>query len=1207
MSTAMQPAKPFDRADTDRRVRHPLHAIRGWIRRYVLIEGFALAILYVAVCFWLWLLLDYACWKLFSFDWLYWFTELAEGSHPTIALRGAILAVIVAGLVALLALKLIRRLFKEFSDPAVAMLLERKYPSELGDRLITAVELADPKLAEKYGYSQAMVDATIRDAADRVEKLPVRETFRWGRLNVLVALALAATLGVYVLTGVAWCAWTGGSPGHFFIRFGHTAEIWAERNVLMEDSYWPPNTFVELIRFPGHELRVPREEDRPDVKARAVHWAIASDAGTRGWRAMRFYDLKEVLPSGMGEIDLPVAWGGWIVDLDDLELSVLPGAIPREWGWDGATAGRVRQELGRPEFAEVLDRADMPGQRGAVRESIYRMLDYRNWTIDKIQYQLGLVRAREQPVAKAMKAEHPKAYEQFQAVFAKLAELSSEPSMARTIRAMNEPEEVVALRKSKSGAGVSNCKAVEGRKYLFPLTELKESCQFSIVADDFWTPWKRIALVPPPMIDRLRLDKEEPAYLFYRLDDLQLLKNKRQAIRSVSVSVTGPLSRILVPFGTGVTLIAHSDRKLRDVRVAEPDPKKREEKNSITPPTNVALSKDGQTFTCVFPDVRRFVEFDFEFKDDDGVRGNRRVLIVPIEDQPPRISELVLAASPRIVSATDDAAHGLSSGPRYLITPDAFLKFRGKVEDDHGLTKLQYKYELQEIDFQNLFAEQTEGKTGDPKEPEQKKNMRSAGTDIVVGGLVFGPDPSYAIFASSYYGGIADLVYKGSLPPPPPREGEVALERARQRLTKKFESDVSPADMLRLLSIQPANRKLLLDALELTADKKVLAGFMERLKDANITEGFLREASDFAGVPPRGDERDRFAKLSADDPAEALVQLLRKLKTGQATVAATRELLEKQPEKMIVLKLDLQDEDMYHGFDVRENLRFIKAIGVGTDRAKQKHYALKITIVAADNNVETGPGQTSAGLQYNFLVVGEDELLALMMNDQRLYHDVLKKAVDDLEATRGGLEGQLLDYKGGAPEELGRLMAGLAGRAEAARKSIRDCGITSKAVFSKLDNLLKEMEFNRLKKDRVDKFKDRIVEPLGVLVATNGAFPKLEEQAVGFTKYLSADLTKKEKADAEQRGEDPILLAGLLANKTKHVLAGELTLKEMTEVIIELRKILDVMRRIVSDDELLEAATHIEATQRELDRIVRNYQQEFTRYLFDQLGKSDKR
>ena len=41
------------------------------------------------------------------------------------------------------------------------LMLERKFPALLGDRLITAVELSDPEEAAKLGYSPAMIRETI--------------------------------------------------------------------------------------------------------------------------------------------------------------------------------------------------------------------------------------------------------------------------------------------------------------------------------------------------------------------------------------------------------------------------------------------------------------------------------------------------------------------------------------------------------------------------------------------------------------------------------------------------------------------------------------------------------------------------------------------------------------------------------------------------------------------------------------------------------------------------------------------------------------------------------------------------------------------------------------------------------------------------------------------------------------------------------------
>jgi len=1211
MATAPPRPQPFDRIQADRRVRHPLHAIRGRIFWYVLIEGTALTVLFLAACFWLGLALDYFTWTVFSFDWLYTFDE-ATGGEATVIMRLAMLLILAGALLALIVFKILRRLFKEFSDAAVAMLLERRYPKELGDRLITAVELADPKLSEKYGYSQAMVDATIRDAADRVEKLPVHEIFRWGRLKFQVALALLATIGVYLLVGVAWCGWNLASPLDFGVRFHHTASIWAERNLLLMSSYWPPNTLIELVRFPGAKLKVPREEDRPDVKVRYVRWAIAGsgEEAPRGWRALRFKDLEDLLPAELLDIKLAVRWDGWIVDLDDLDPRVPTGTIPKEWGWDGATSGHVTRELGKPEVQEMLD--------APTRQAVYEMLDWRFWTVDKIELQLqyidkkagkktevglsgaggaaALIQHREQPVAAAMMAQHKADYDKFLAILDKLEELAERPTMGRTLRKMAEPAEVVALRKSVSGGGTSNCNPIDGHKFLFPLAELKESCQFAISTADYWTPWKQIILVPPPMVDQLRIDKEEPAYLYYRLlDNPALLKGKRQTISSTSISTTGPYSKVLVPLGTNVAITGHCDRELKDIRVAEPDPKKREEKTAVTPRALVQLARDQQTFTCSFQDVHRIVEFDFEFKDSDGVKGSRRVIIVPLEDQAPRINELGLAKPPRILQATDDNAKGIASGPRWVITPDAFLKLRGKIEDDHGLAKLQYKYELQEIDFQNLFADPADSRSGELAGQEAKKPSRAVGADIVTGGLQYVPGPSaYGFFAASFYGGLAQVVKDGSLPPPPPRVELVALERAQQRLTQKFSGDVTPVELERLLTIQPANRKLLLEALDFTAEKRTLLAFARGLKEANQTAGFLGEVMDFAGLAAKGPERVSLEVLAASDPAEALAQILQKLKADPAQLEATRTLLKKEPEKTLLTSYNLQDEDSAFGFDLREQLRFIKAIG-STD--VQKHFALRLAIVATDNNVFTGPGVTTAGLPYGFLIVSENELLALMMRDQRKYHDLLYGAVQEMEKTRQSLESQLGDYRQ-SPEEPTKLLL----RGDGARKAVRDAGITAKAIFGKYEGLLNEMDFNRMKRDRIDKVKSRVADPLGVLTSSNGDFPKAEELANKFCKELSPDADKKDKADLAQQGDDPTLLKELRARKDEHIKNADKTLADMTELVSKLNKILDAMRDVITDDQTVEELVRIEAMHRELDGWIRRYQAEFRGWIVRQLG-----
>src|SRR5262249_46172461 len=157
-------------------------------------------------------------------------------------------------------------------------------------------------------------------------------------------------------------------------------------------------------------------------------------------------------------LSLPADFGGWIIDLDDLDVSrVSAGDIPPEWGWQGKTSGYIRQQLTDANVQRML--------KPAVRDALYEILDWHNWPVDKLEIQLDmagpkaaqrtlegaavggpmqaiLVRARARPVANALQAKHLKDYEALKGIFIKLNELASTPAMGRTMRRMVEPEEV---------------------------------------------------------------------------------------------------------------------------------------------------------------------------------------------------------------------------------------------------------------------------------------------------------------------------------------------------------------------------------------------------------------------------------------------------------------------------------------------------------------------------------------------------------------------------------------------------------------------------------------------------------------------------------------------------------------------------------------------------------------------------------------------
>jgi hypothetical protein len=266
-------------------VLHPLERLSGTIRRYVLLEGLAVVVIYLALWFWLGLLVDFVVFKTFHVDWV---QELPRG------VRSTILAVLAAGLMLVLVVKLVRRLVVEFRPSALALVLERRFPAVLGDRLITAVELADLDRAADQGYSRAMVEQTVRDAAERVATVPVGEVFDWRRLRRMWVRVAALTLGVFLIAATAYSVARQTNPLHdFVVRFRDVAAIWIERNVLLQNTIWPRKAYLQVLDFPpSGDLRVGRDSPSPRLRVRAVRWLVADPDADEGWRAATWLDLE---------------------------------------------------------------------------------------------------------------------------------------------------------------------------------------------------------------------------------------------------------------------------------------------------------------------------------------------------------------------------------------------------------------------------------------------------------------------------------------------------------------------------------------------------------------------------------------------------------------------------------------------------------------------------------------------------------------------------------------------------------------------------------------------------------------------------------------------------------------------------------------------------------------------------------------------------
>ncbi len=264
MTTVEKPTRPAGSAAPAESIRHPLDRLRRAIRTYVGIESLALLVLFLSACFWLGLAFDYGLFKAFGVDWV---------QELPIWFRQAVRIVVVALLFYFLARGFVT-LVRRFRNNALALVLEQRFPEQLGDRLITAVELADPAGAERFGYSRPMLEQTLREAAERVDRLPLKQVFDWRRLGYRVAFALLASVGVFVAVAGGYCEINKMGLREYLLRFQNIAAIWYERNILLWNTIWPRQAHLEIVGFPETgELRIGRDAPPPTLRMR--HDALA--------------------------------------------------------------------------------------------------------------------------------------------------------------------------------------------------------------------------------------------------------------------------------------------------------------------------------------------------------------------------------------------------------------------------------------------------------------------------------------------------------------------------------------------------------------------------------------------------------------------------------------------------------------------------------------------------------------------------------------------------------------------------------------------------------------------------------------------------------------------------------------------------------------------------------------------------------------------
>lgn len=669
MSTVIPPATD-KRADWQRKVSDPLERLRGYIRLYVSIEGAAILVVYLALWFWIGLAVDYGFFRLLGVDWV---QVLPWG------LRAGVLSILVAGLLALLVLKVTLRLMREFRDAALALVLERRFPRLLGDRLITAVELADPLKAAKYGYSQPMVDQTIQEAAERVEQVPVNEAFNWGRLSRDGVIVVALTAGLFLLTGAGYClAEQKAAVGDYFDDFGSVATTWFERNILLQNVIWPRSAYLEIITPERSVHTIGKNVAAAPVRVRALKWVIADSASAEGWRALHWQDLTPQL----------------------LGIESVPSLPPEFFADSNPTLDQVEAQLAREEVRQKIDRDKLHELETVVEENLVelaaqpsmrrklRMLDipdsvsvfYKGETIrsemnfkkedGKNEYSGTLTDLREPVGYYACAADYCTPIRQIDVV--------PPPALAELLREEAQPA-YLYHRPPLGGTSLE----LKGLKQQFPAEKVYLGGETSRIELPLETDLRltgkgdkdldRVAVVPRGLPDFLKAVRTNPQMVLSpeaRRKFLEKFPRHQQAVR-------------------------------RATEAPAPDPKAKsspvqEFVKQLTPAETIflwaacmnldgpTLADDQRTFHVGIGKISQRLDFELEFVDTENVVGRRHIVVQPTDDLGPEV-EAQLA----VVRKTPEG---------YKVTASAMVPFEGWVRDDRGLDRIQYEFAYQAIE-----------------------------------------------------------------------------------------------------------------------------------------------------------------------------------------------------------------------------------------------------------------------------------------------------------------------------------------------------------------------------------------------------------------------------------------------------------------------------------------------------------------------------
>lgn len=208
-----------------RRIRRALAGLRWRIRAYVVVEGLALAVIWICLTFWAGLALDYL-------------PVLLGADEMPRAARAFVLAVIGIILAVILYRWILRRAFVRMADRSMAILLERRY-WHFRDSLITSVEMSGANSGSNERSDSDCDAAMLAETED-----DALQNLRHARLGGIFDIRplLFSLVGAFILVGTICTAIAADQLFKLDVL-----ELGFRRLYLLDDDTWPRSAAIEIV------------------------------------------------------------------------------------------------------------------------------------------------------------------------------------------------------------------------------------------------------------------------------------------------------------------------------------------------------------------------------------------------------------------------------------------------------------------------------------------------------------------------------------------------------------------------------------------------------------------------------------------------------------------------------------------------------------------------------------------------------------------------------------------------------------------------------------------------------------------------------------------------------------------------------------------------------------------------------------------------